>query len=78
MPNQLWMLSSKMERLTGVKVELYVRVFLLFGRIVVGPAFHSVEYYQQRHSDVLPNTCNLHLYIAQFNAGARMLGDEKH
>ena len=41
--NQLWMLTSKMERHTSVKVKLYVRVFLLFGRIVVGPAFHSAN-----------------------------------
>lgn len=32
-----------MGRFTSVKVELYVRVFFLFGRIVVRPAFHSVN-----------------------------------
>ena len=35
------MLSANMGGLTSVKVELYVRIFLLFGRIVVRPAFHS-------------------------------------
>lgn len=35
------MLSANMGRPTSVKVELYVRVFLLSGGIVVRPAFHS-------------------------------------
>ena len=43
-----------------------------------GACLSLCKYYQQRHSDVLPNTRNLHLDIAQFNAGARMLGDKKH
>ena len=42
-PNQSWVLSSKMEKPTSVKVELYVRVFLLFWRVVVRPAFHSAN-----------------------------------
>ena len=42
-PTQSWMLSPKLETLTSVKVELYVRVFLLFWRIIVRPAFHSAS-----------------------------------
>ena len=42
-PNQSWILGSEMETLTSVKVEFYVRIFLLFWRIVVRPAFHSAN-----------------------------------
>ena len=42
-PNQSRMLGSKIGSLTSVKVKLYVRVFLLFWRIVVRSAFHSAN-----------------------------------
>ena len=57
---------------TGIQIEFDVRIFFLFWRVVMRPTLHSgavVQYDLTRH----PQEPSLHLYIAQLDAGGRML-----